>query len=114
RIEPAKPNVVPSGGHWGWGGAKAAQAVSSWSALGVLLEEFHRVAHGQNGFRRVVGNLAAELLLEGHHQLDRVEAVGTEIVDEACTLDHLFGLHAQVLHDDLLHPLADITHRLNL
>jgi hypothetical protein len=29
-------------------------------------------------------------------------------------IGHLFGLYAQVLHDDLLHPLANVTHRSNL
>ena len=52
------------------------------SALGVLLEEFHRVAHGQNGFRGIVWNLAAELFLEGHDEFDRVEGVGSQIVHE--------------------------------
>jgi hypothetical protein len=32
---------------------------------------------------RVVGDLDAEFFLEGHHQLDGVEAVGAQIVDEA-------------------------------
>jgi hypothetical protein len=27
---------------------------------------------------------------------------------------HLVGLNAQVLHDDLFHPLGNITHRSNL
>src|SRR5262245_31392570 len=32
------------------------------SALGIFLEEFDRIAHGENGLGRVVGNLATELL----------------------------------------------------
>jgi hypothetical protein len=40
--------------------------------------------------------------------------VSTEIVDEAGVLGHLFGLDAQMLHDDLFHPLANVTHRCNL
>src|SRR5215813_6121567 len=81
------------------------------SALRVLLEEFDRIAHGQNGLSRIVGNFATELLLEGHDELDGVETVGAEIVDEARVLGHLLGFNAQVLDDDLLHPLANITHR---
>src|SRR3954468_17785747 len=92
----------------------ARQTATLASALGVLFEKLHCVADGQNGFRRVVRNLTAKLFFEGHHELDRVETVRPEIVDEACTFDHLVGLDTQVLHDDLLHPLADITHRLNL
>jgi len=29
-------------------------------------------------------------------------------------IGHLVGLYAQVLHDDLFHPLANVTHRSNL
>src|SRR5690348_17973104 len=32
--------------------------------------------------RRVVRDFDRELFLEGHHQLDRVERVGAEVVDE--------------------------------
>ena len=49
-----------------------------------------------------------------HHEFDRIEAVGTEVVNEARALGHLIGLDAEMLHDDLLHPLANVTHRLNL
>src|SRR5262245_12687596 len=81
------------------------------SALRILLEEFDRIAHGQNGLSRIVGDFATELFLEGHDELDGVETVGAEIVDEACILSHLVGFNAQVLDDDLFHPLANITHR---
>src|SRR5215475_141410 len=84
------------------------------SALRVLLEEFDRIAHGQNGLSRIVGDFATELLLEGHDELDGVETVGAEIVDEAGILGHLIGFNAQVLDDNLFRPLANITHRFAL
>src|SRR4029077_16482832 len=84
------------------------------SAFGVLFEELDRVADGQNGLRRVVGNLATEFLFEGHDKFDRVEAIGAEIIDEAGVIRDLVGLDAQMLHDDLLSPLANITHCSNL
>src|SRR6185369_12528 len=84
------------------------------SALRVLLKEFDRIAHGQNGLSCVVGYFATELLLESHDELDGVETVGAEIVDEARSLGHLVGFNAQVLDDDLFHPLANITHRFAL
>src|SRR5262249_19574673 len=84
------------------------------SALGVLFQELDGVANRQDGLGRIIGNLTTELLLEGHHQLDRVERVGAEIVDEARPLGDLVGLDAQMFHDDLLHPVADVTHLLNL
>ena len=55
-------------------------------------------------------DLSEELLLEGHHQLDRVQAVGAEIVDEAGPLRHLRFVDTEVLDDDLLHPVGDVTH----
>ncbi len=84
------------------------------SALRVLLEEFDGVAHRQDGLGSIIGNLAAELLLERHDQLDRIEAVGAEVVDEARVLGHLVRFDSQMLHNDLFHPLANVTHRCNL
>src|SRR6185437_3581519 len=84
------------------------------SAFRVLLEEFDGVTHGQNRFGGIVRNFAAEFLLERHHEFDGVETIGAKIVDETRLLGHLVGLDAQVLHDDLLYPLANITHRSNL
>src|ERR1700684_3539840 len=84
------------------------------SAFGVLFEELDGVAHGQNGFRRVIGNLATKFLFESHDELDRIEAIGAEIIDEAGVIRDLVGLDAQMLPDDLLSPLANITHCSNL
>src|SRR6478609_4679927 len=84
------------------------------SAFRVLFEKFHRIADGQNGLGGIIGNLAAEFLFESHHELDCVETVGAKIVDEARLIGHFVGLYAQVLHDNLFHPLANVTHRSNL
>ena len=43
----------------------------------------------------IVGNLDAEFLFERHHQLDRIEAVGAQIVDEAGIFRDLGLLDAQ-------------------
>src|SRR6185503_19470693 len=77
---------------------------------GVLLQELHRVTHGLDTLGGIVGNLATELLLEGHHQLDGIQAVSPEIVDEASAVRHLVGLYAQVLDYDLLHALCHVAH----
>ena len=45
---------------------------------------------------------------------DGVETVGAKIVDETGLFGHFVGLYPQVLHDDLFHPLANVTHRSNL
>src|SRR5581483_11236619 len=47
-----------------------------------LLEKAHRIAHGDYRLRGIVGNFDAELLLEGHHQFDRIERVGPEIINK--------------------------------
>src|SRR4029079_5781021 len=84
------------------------------SAFGVLFKKLNRVANGQNGFSGVVRDLAAKFFFKGHNELNRVEAVGAKIVDKAGLIGHLVGFYAQVLHDDLFHPLANVTHRSNL
>ena len=61
----------------------------------MLFEELHGVADGLDLLGGIVGDLAAELLLERHHQLDGVEAVRAQIVDEARVVGDLVGLHAQ-------------------
>src|SRR5262249_55388568 len=83
-------------------------------ALCVLFEKFDGVADGQNRLGGIVGNFTAEFLFKGHDQLDGVETVRAEVVDEAGVLGHLIGLDAEMFHDDLLHPLANVTHRSNL
>src|SRR5690349_1599119 len=82
----------------------------SASISGILLDEGDRVLHGQDLLGGIVGNLAAEFLLERHDQLDRIEAVRAEIVDEARALGYLRLIDAKMLDDDLLHALGDVTH----
>src|SRR5262245_3928104 len=84
------------------------------SAFSVFFEKFDRVADGQDSLGSIIRNFATEFLFKGHHELDGVEAVGAKIVDETRLIGHLVGLYAQVLHDDLFHPLANVTHRSNL
>ena len=72
--------------------------------------KFDGVLHGEDLFGGIVGNFAAEFFLERHHQLDRVEAVGAQIVDEAGIVGDLGLVDAQMLDDDLLYPLGDIAH----
>src|SRR5262245_7927192 len=74
----------------------------------VGLDVGDRVLHGRDLLGGVVGNLAPELLLERHDELDRVEAVRAEIIDEAGVLGDLGVLDAEMLDDDLLHPRGDV------
>src|SRR5262245_32323401 len=76
----------------------------------ILLQELDGVPDRQDGLRRIVGNLAAEFFLEGHDQLDSVEAVGPKVVDEARVLGDLVRLDSEMLHHDLFYALRDIAH----
>src|SRR5215469_12608037 len=89
-------------------------AANAALAFCVFFKEFNGVADRQDGLGSVIGDLTTEFFLERHDEFNRVEAVGPQIVDEARVLSHLFGFDAQMFHDDLFHPLANITHRCNL
>src|SRR6202171_6383686 len=81
------------------------------SAFRVLFEKLGRVADGQHRLCGVVGNFATELFFKCHHKLDGVETVGAEVVDETCSVDHLVRLDTEMLDNNLLNPLANLTHR---
>src|ERR1700754_564380 len=81
------------------------------SAFRVLLKKLGGIANGENRFRGVVRNLATEFLFKRHHEFDRIKAVRTEIVDEACVSHDLLGLDTKVPDHDLLTSLANLTHR---
>src|SRR6266568_1476309 len=77
----------------------------------LLLDIVDRILHGANLFGGVLGDLHAERLLEGHHQLDRVQAVRAQVVDEGRLRRDLAFLDAEVLDHDLLNPVGDVAHR---
>ena len=57
----------------------------------ILFEKFNGIADGPNRFRVIVRNDATKFLLELHHELDRIEAVGSKIVNEARASGTLVG-----------------------
>ncbi|PAV74279.1 hypothetical protein WR25_27087 [Diploscapter pachys] len=69
-----------------------------------------RVLDGRDLLGGIVGDLDPELFLERHDELDDVEAVGTQVVDEARVLGHLVGFDAEMLDDDLLHAVGGLAH----
>src|ERR671919_2786904 len=77
----------------------------------MLLDVVDGVLDRQDLLGSLVRDLAAELLLERHDQLNRVQAVGAQIIDEAGILGHLALVDAKMLDDDLLDPLRSIAHR---
>src|SRR5947209_5057203 len=79
------------------------------SAL-ILVDIFDGIANGRDLLRGVIRDFDPELLFEGHHELDNVEAVRTEIIDEARVFGHLVRLDAEMFDDDLLHPIGSLAH----
>src|SRR6476659_6271402 len=98
---------------------RAAQArprlSARWgSGLDVGLDVVDRLLHGGDLLGFLVRDLALELFLEGHHQLDGVEGVGAQVVDERGAVGGFLFLDAQLLDDDLLDALFDGAHVMDL
>src|SRR5436309_5521580 len=75
-----------------------------------LFQELHRIADGDDRLGGIIRDFDTELFLERHDEFDRVERIGTKIVDEICIVGHLVGFDAKVLDHDLLHALGNIAH----
>src|SRR5262245_28975434 len=71
-------------------------------ALAVRVDVLDRFLDAGDLFRILVGDFDAELLFERHHEFDRVEGVGTQVVDERRIRRDLFLIHPELLHDDAL------------
>src|SRR5271165_1162192 len=69
----------------------------------VCVDVVHRVLHGADFLRLLVGNLDLESLFERHDQLDRVERIGAEVVHERSFGCHLALVDPQLLHNDFLY-----------
>src|SRR3990167_2106761 len=69
-----------------------------------------RILDGGDLFRRIVGDFDAEFFFKRHHQFDDVEAVGAQIIDEACFFGHLVRFDAQMFDDDLFNLFGRIAH----
>src|SRR5690606_34574335 len=78
--------------------------------LDVRLDGIDRLLDRSDLFGFLVRDLALELFLERHHQLDGVERIGTQVVDERSVVGDLVFLHAQLLNHDLLDALFDAAH----
>ena len=88
-----------------WAGPREAAKQGS----GDLLDIIDRVFDGQDFFRGVIGDFAAEFFLEGHHEFDRIEAVGAQIVNKTGAVRYFVLVDTQMFDDDLLNPCGDIT-----
>src|SRR5215471_7963309 len=81
------------------------------SGLGAaLVDVVDGLVDGGDLFGVLVRNLDLEFLFEGHHQLDGVERVGSQIVDERSVVRDLFLFDAQLFGNDGLDLLLDCAH----
>src|SRR6516165_12743059 len=71
--------------------------------FGVRIDVLDGLFDARNLLGVLVGNLDPELLLECHHQLDRVERVCAKIVYKRGIRRYLFFIDPELLHDDALH-----------
>ncbi len=76
----------------------------------LLFKKFHRVTNSQDGLGSIIGNLAAEFFLKGHHKFYGIEAVGTKIINEARFIIDLFGFDPEMFDHDFFHPFGNIAH----
>src|SRR5690606_11531057 len=90
--------------------ARCGAGAAWWSGLDVGLDVVDRLLHRSDLLGFLVRDLALELFLEGHDQLDGVEGIGTQVVDERGAGADLFFLDAQLFDDDLLDALFDAAH----
>src|SRR5688500_6654776 len=70
----------------------------------------HGVAHGRQAGRLAVGDLDAEALLAGHHDLDHVEAVGAQVFEPGDVAE-LRSVDAEMKREDFPDLRTDVTHR---
>ena len=67
-----------------------------------------RIFDGQDLFGGIVRNFASELLLESHHQLDRIQAVRPQVIDKARVFGNLVLLDAEMFDDDFLNAFGNV------
>jgi len=80
------------------------------SGLRVARNKADGIADSLDLLGGVIGNLDAELFFECHDQLDRVEAVRTQVVDELGALVYLGSLDSKMLDNNLFHTLGNVAH----
>ena len=69
----------------------------------MFADVLHGIRHGANLLRILVGDFNIEGLFEGHHELDGIERVGTQVVHERSAGRDLTFVHTQLLDNNLFH-----------
>jgi len=73
-----------------------------WSQdSGLVFDVLDDITDGLQFFRVFIGNFDAKFFFEGHDELNCVEGICSQIFDEGCGGCDLFGIHAELLDDDI-------------
>src|SRR5713101_1739154 len=78
--------------------------------LGVGVDVVDGLLDRGDFFRFLIRDFRLELLLESHHELDRVERIGAEIIDKRGLVLDLRFVYAELLRDYFLDALFNILH----
>src|SRR5690606_41246230 len=89
---------------------RRAAGPASRSLLDVGLHVIDGLLHRSDLLGFLVGDLALELFLERHDQLDGVQRIRSEVVDERGAVGDLVFLDAKLFDHDLLDALFDAAH----
>src|ERR1051325_4258576 len=74
----------------------------------VLVDIVISVPHTLNLLSILVGNLNAKLFFKTHHEFDRVQRVGAEVVDKSRIRRDLVLIHTQLVDDNLFYLVLDL------
>src|SRR6266850_4856438 len=88
----------------------ATRRVTLFALPHLVVQVGHRRPDGAELLRLFVRDIDVEFLLEGHNELDRVEAVGAQVFHEARVVGELVALHAQLLNNDVFDLLFELLH----
>src|SRR5690554_2236250 len=61
-------------------------------------------------FSFFIRNLGFEFLFQRHYQLNSIQGVGTQIFNERSSVNNFFFFYTQLLSDDFLYALVNVTH----
>jgi len=73
----------------------------------MLLDKLNRLPNGLDFFGCIIWNIDLKLFLEFHDQLDRIEGVGTEIVDKRSLERDLLLTDTQLGCNDIDYSILD-------
>src|SRR5207253_7164846 len=76
----------------------------------LLVQVLQRLPHRAQLLGLLVGDVDVELLLEGHDQLDGIEAVRAQVLHEARVGRELVALDPQLFDDDIFDLLFELLH----